>query len=196
MQEDVFLWPRSFSLYSLTRKRPLNLASQKLNMSCKTDSSKYGIPWIWHFIRYYYKFLIGIKKQVRISVFKHTGKNTKNGNDLRQGRILKQVYTILYTNNLQFHPDGCSSFLPVNLLKESDVGSWTVVSFIIIYIIKITPSEKKETFCFVFQAHVWFHGYRLQNKWFSSFFCKIIFQLIRWVMAAPDELLLSNKFLG
>ena len=47
--------------------------------------------------------------------------------------MIKKVYTtVLYLNNLQFHPDVLcqSSFFPVYLLKKFEAGSWTVVSFI------------------------------------------------------------------
>ena len=39
-------------------------------------------------------------------------------------------FAILYLNNIQFHPDECSSFMSAYLLKESEVGSRTVVSLI------------------------------------------------------------------
>ena len=76
-------------------------------------------------------------------------------------RILKQVDNII-PRQLQFQPDGCSSFLPVYLLKESEVGSWTDVGFIIISVIKITPSEKNRKLISSLCLVSW-----IQNKWFS-----------------------------
>ena len=69
-------------------------------------------------------------------------------NQSRAGYLYKS--TILYLKSLKFHHDGCSTFLPVNLLKESEAGRWAVVTFILIFIIKITPIEKNKKIVFYF----------------------------------------------
>ena len=79
-------------------------------------------------------------------------------------RLLKQVYTILYLNNMQFHPDGCSSIFPVYLLKGSEFGSWRVVCYII--------NKNK---WFIFRAHIWCHGRRISDL--VNFFVKQLINL-------------------
>ena len=60
-------------------------------------------------------------------------------------------FTILYINNMQFRPDGFLLFCRSIYLTESEAGSRSVVRFIIIYIIKITPSEKNKIFVLFFE---------------------------------------------
>ena len=67
-----------------------------------------------------------------------------------RGRVLKQVYNIVCQQHV-ISTHACSSLLWVYLLKESEIGTWTVVSFIIISIIKITPSEKTINLYFILE---------------------------------------------
>ena len=64
--------------------------------------------------------------------------------------------TLLYLNDIQFHPDECSSFFPSYIYWRN--MSRTVVSFIIISMIKIILSEKNGK-----KADVWYHGYRIRD---------------------------------
>lgn len=99
------------------------------------EITNYFIHWIE--VKYWISWLFSI-------IYWYSTVHNNHGNTYTPGATYSKKSTILYLSNLQFHPDGCSSCLPVYLLNESEGGSWTVVSCIIISIIKITQIEKNK----------------------------------------------------